>query len=50
MQDPEPIAVMAELGVTTKCMETLLNIDGDFWSGYVDSDGDNLYDKVNIRV
>jgi len=47
-KDPEPIAVMAELGVTTKCMETLLNIDGDFWSGYVDSDGDNLYDKDNM--
>ena len=50
LQDPEPMAIMSELGVTTKCMDTLLNIDGDYWSGYIDVDGDQLYDKVPIYI
>jgi len=34
-KDPEPTAIMGELGVMTRCMEALLHVDADFWSSCV---------------
>jgi len=46
--NPSPEDIISELSHMQICVEKMLEVDSDYWRGYVELEGDSLYPRMDI--